>query len=199
MYPVLFLKKRRLSSGCDLLAERKERSQRQCIMVTGILNDAPTGLAGVLPRSGVGDFGILVDGADHGCHPGLGASGDPSEQVGHEVGAAPLAADPRRRLRRWRRGVPDERPRPPAPPHRDPWRTASVGRPDLCPRGSPRRFRRHTPARSRVLGVGQAHARPAVRSEHLGWCIVTVFGLLAVVVVWWLRAKRAGTARRRFV
>ena len=30
---------------------------------------------------------LLVDGADHGCHPGLSASGDPSEQVGHEVGA----------------------------------------------------------------------------------------------------------------
>ena len=35
----------------------------------------------------------------------------------------------RRRLRRWRRGVPDERPIPPAPPRRGPWRTASVGRP----------------------------------------------------------------------
>ena len=36
--------------------------------------------------------GLLVDGADHGGHPGLGAPGDPSEQVGHEVGAAPLPA-----------------------------------------------------------------------------------------------------------
>ena len=63
-------------------------------MVMGILDDAPSGLAGVLPRSGVGDFGILVDGADHGCHPGLSASGDPSEQVGHEVGAAPLPVGP---------------------------------------------------------------------------------------------------------
>ena len=32
--------------------------------------------------------GLLVDGAHHGGYPWLGAPGDPSEQVGHEVGAA---------------------------------------------------------------------------------------------------------------
>ena len=35
---------------------------------------------------------LLVDGAYHGGPPGLSASGDSSEQVGHEVGAAPLPA-----------------------------------------------------------------------------------------------------------
>ena len=37
---------------------------------------------------------LLVDGAYHGGHPGLSAPGDPSEQVGHEVGAAPLPTGP---------------------------------------------------------------------------------------------------------
>ena len=37
---------------------------------------------------------LLVDGAYHGGHPGLSAPGDPSEQVGHEVGAAPLPLAP---------------------------------------------------------------------------------------------------------
>ena len=36
--------------------------------------------------------GLLVDGAHHGDYQWLGAPGDPSEQVGHEVGAAPLPA-----------------------------------------------------------------------------------------------------------
>ena len=38
------------------------------------------------------DVGLLVDSAHHGGYPWLGAPGDPSEQVGHEVGAAPLPA-----------------------------------------------------------------------------------------------------------
>ena len=36
---------------------------------------------------------LLVDGADHVGHPGLSAPGDLSEQVGHEVGAAPLPVE----------------------------------------------------------------------------------------------------------
>ena len=37
---------------------------------------------------------LLVDGADHGGHAGLGTLGHSGEQVGHEVGAAALPAGP---------------------------------------------------------------------------------------------------------
>ena len=43
-------------------------------------------------------------------YPWLGAPGDPSEQVGHDVGAHRCKLALCRRLRRWRSGIPDERP-----------------------------------------------------------------------------------------
>ena len=70
--------------------------------------------------------GLLVDGAVHGGHPGLGAPGDPSEQVGHD--AAPLPAGSAEDCQAAESGVA-------APPRRGPWRTCHRDPPS--PRHSP--------------------------------------------------------------